>query len=165
MGSDGLVESVETGSRQDETTDIRQVGQCKDCQRNSSLPSLLCNKEYDCLLEGCLGRLVSGSVCGVLFEVLVVESAEVVGILGLVLLDIGVIDPTQRVHEPGVRVSTTLCLAGASLHVVEGGGDVTHHGHQEEGHLKDRVLQEVQALNDTVIPGRVLHVDKKREGP
>jgi hypothetical protein len=55
--------------------------------------------------------------------------------------------------------------ARRDLHVVECGSDVAHHGHEEEGHLKNRVFQEVQALDDTVIPGRVLHVDKKREGP
>lgn len=41
----------------------------------------------------------------VLLEILVVEGAEVMGIFGLVLLDIGLIYPKEGVHEPDQYVS------------------------------------------------------------
>jgi hypothetical protein len=49
---------------------------------------------------------------GVLVEILVVEGAEVVGVFGLMLLDIGLVDPEQRVHEPESVVSVVGGLVG-----------------------------------------------------
>jgi hypothetical protein len=73
---------------------------------------------------------------GVLIEVLVVEGSEVVGVFGLVLLDIGLINPEERVHEPGTRVSFIVGLVSeVCLHAVQCGRDVTHHGHEEEWDL------------------------------
>lgn len=42
---------------------------------------------------------------GVLLEILVVQSAQVVGIFGLVLLIVGLVNPAEGVHEPVEEVS------------------------------------------------------------
>jgi hypothetical protein len=41
----------------------------------------------------------------ILIKILVVESAEVVGVFSLVLLYISLVNPTERVHEPSAEVS------------------------------------------------------------
>jgi hypothetical protein len=52
-----------------------------------------------------------------------------------------------------------------SLHAIQSGCDVTHHGHEEEGHLEDGVLKEVQAVDDALVHVRMIHVDEEGEKP
>lgn len=73
---------------------------------------------------------------GVLTHVGVVHGTERVGILALVLLDVGLVNPSERFHEPGTISMGPLepdDLEG--LHVVERGTDVSHETHEEEGQL------------------------------
>lgn len=51
------------------------------------------------------------------------------------------------------------------MHVVQRGGDVAHHGHEEEGHLEHRVLEKVQTADDAFIPVGIFHADKQGEDP
>jgi hypothetical protein len=46
---------------------------------------------------------------GVLFEVLVIQGAEVMGIFGRVLLVVCLVNPAEGVHEP-VEVISETCL-------------------------------------------------------
>lgn len=67
----------------------------------------------------------------------------------LVLLQIGVVDPAEGVHE----------------HVVESGSDVAHQGHEEKGDLEDVVLDEIETVDEAVIPGDGVEVDEEGEEP
>ena len=91
---------VETGCRQDESAHIRHVGQTQHGQRDGCLPPLLCGVYHDGLLQRLLRFIYLGRVVGVLLEVLVVHGAEVVRVVGLVLLDVRLVYPAKRVHEP-----------------------------------------------------------------
>lgn len=67
---------------------------------------------------------------GVLLEVLVVEGAEVVGVFGLVLLVVCLVNPAEGVHEPGRVVSQIyLSLDIMDLHLVQRRCHISHHGH------------------------------------
>jgi hypothetical protein len=59
-------------------------------------------------------------------------------------------------------LSSQCCCAGKSIHLVQCGCDITHHGHEKEGHLEDSMLQKVQSVNDTFVPGGVVHIDHQR---
>jgi hypothetical protein len=112
-GADSLTEGVEAGRWKNETADIGHIRQAKNCQRDGSLPTLLRSIQYNGLLEWCLCfGSVDWCAVGVLVEILVVEGAEVVGVFGLVLLDIGLVNPEQRVHEPESVVSVVRGLVG-----------------------------------------------------
>jgi hypothetical protein len=101
-------------------------------------------------------------VVGVLLQILVVEGAEVVGIFGLVLLDIGLIYPQEGVHEPdGVVSKTGQFLTWAYAHSIQRGSNISHHRHKEEGHLEHGVLKEVQAIYDAFVPGGMVHIDEE----
>lgn len=52
------------------------------------------------------------------------------------LLLVGVVDPTEGVHE----------------HVVQGGGYVAHQSHEKKRDLEDVVLDKVQAADEVIIP-------------
>jgi hypothetical protein len=57
------------------------------------------------------------------------------------------VDPREGVHE----------------HVVESGCDVAHERHEEEGHLQDRVLDEVDAFDDILVPCRLREIREEAE--
>lgn len=63
------------------------------------------------------------------------------------LLVVCLVDPREGVHE----------------HVVEGGCDVTHERHEKERHLKDRMLNEVDAFDYILIPCRLREVREEPE--
>jgi hypothetical protein len=115
------------------------------------------------LLVVCL--LYLGCVFGVLVKVLVVHGAQVMRVFALVLLDVSLIYPVQGIHKPSDISVEKGAAQFDGLHQVQSGGDIAHHRHEEEGHLKDRVLKELQAIHDALIPGGVVHVDDKREDP
>jgi len=73
---------------------------------------------------------------GVLAHVRIVHGAERVWILALVLLDVGLVNPSERFHEPAIisRVSLEPSYV-ESLHVVQRWTDVSHETHEEEGQL------------------------------
>ena len=49
--------------------------------------------------------------------------------------------------------------------MVQGGCDIAHEAHEEEGNLKDIVGDEVQPSHKLVIPCGGLEIDKKRKSP
>lgn len=63
------------------------------------------------------------------------------------LLVVCLVDPREGVHE----------------HVVEGGSDVAHERHEEEWHLQDRVLNEVDAFNYILVPCRLREIREEAE--
>jgi hypothetical protein len=105
-------------------------------------------------------------VCRVLLEVLGVHCAEIVRVFRLVFLHVGMIDPLERVHEPGRLSALCLCSQDlASLHAVQGGRDITHHCHKEERHLEDGMLKEVKPIHYAFVPSNMVHVHKQRDDP
>lgn len=92
--------------------------------------------------------LVTVGALGVVhFQLRVVLGAQVGGVLALVLLVVCAVDPGEGVHE----------------HVVEGWRDVAHEGHEEEGHLQDGVLDEVDAFDHFGVPGHLGEVCEEGE--
>lgn len=77
------------------------------------------------------------------------------------------VSSTQRRESMNLEnvVSKTLELIRAYLHAIQSGCDVAHHGHEEEGYLEDGVLKEVEAVHDTFVHARVVHVDEEGEDP
>jgi hypothetical protein len=141
-----LVESVETSRRQHKPAHIRQQRKQVYAQRNSRFLA----KPHEESLQRRVRVLVLVAVrpsSAVQFQVRVVLGSQVVGVLALVFLVVGLIDPGERVHE----------------HVVEGGRDVAHEGHEEEGHLQDGVLDEVDAVDDVGVPCHLGEVDEEAE--
>jgi hypothetical protein len=141
-----LVESVETSRRQHEPAHIRQQRKQVYDQRNSRFLA----KPHEERLQRRVRILVLVAVRApstVQFQVRVVLGSQVVGVLALVFLVVGLVDPGERVHE----------------HVVEGRGDVAHEGHEEEGHLQDGVLDEVDAVDDVGVPCYLGEVDEEAE--
>ena len=89
----------------------------------------------------------------VLTHVGIVHGAEAVGILALVLYDIGLVNPSKRFHEPGRISMLFLRLDNVDhLHVVQRGTDVSHETHKEEGQLQHRMLQELESFHDVFVP-------------
>jgi hypothetical protein len=89
----------------------------------------------------------------VLTHVGIVHGAEAVGILALVLYDIGLVNPSKRFHEPGRISMLSLRLSYVDgSHVVQRRTDVSHETHKEEGQLKHGMLQELESLHDFFIP-------------
>jgi len=77
----------------------------------------------------------------------VVNSPQLIRVLAFVLLVVCLVDPGERVHE----------------HVVEGGRNVAHEGHQEERYLQDGMLDEVYAFDHVGIPCDFREVDEEAE--
>lgn len=148
-----LVEGVETRSRKDKATNVRQTREQIDGQRNGGLATIS-REELDggllgSIRRGLLSRSRGRTVMGVLAHVWVVHGPELVGVFAFVLLDIGLVDPAKGFHE----------------HVVERRADVSHEAHEEEGNLQDRVFDKVQAVNDFIVPSRALEVcEQANEG-
>ena len=63
------------------------------------------------------------------------------------LLVVCLVDPREGIHE----------------HVVQSRGDITHERHEEEGHLQDRVLDEVDAFDYILIPCRLREIREEPE--
>ena len=76
-----------------------------------------------------------------------VRGSQVVGVLALVLLVVCLVNPREGVHE----------------HVVESGRDVAHECHEEERHLQDRVLDEVDAFDYILVPCRLREIREEPE--
>jgi hypothetical protein len=93
-----------------------------------------------------------------------VEGAEVMRVLGLVLLDVRLIDPQERVHEPGTS-AVHMQSIWQSIHLVQCRCDVAHHRHEEQGNLEDGVLEEVEAVDYAFVPCRMRHVDEECGDP
>jgi hypothetical protein len=76
-----------------------------------------------------------------------IHGPQLIRVLAFVLLVICLVDPGERVHE----------------HVVEGGRDVAHEGHQEERYLQDGMLDEVYAFDHVGVPCdlREIHEEAK----
>jgi len=73
---------------------------------------------------------------GVLAHVRVVHGTERVRIFALVLLDVGLVNPSERFHEPATVSMVSLEPSDVeSLHVVQRWTDVSHETHEEEGQL------------------------------
>lgn len=90
---------------------------------------------------------------GVLAHVGIVHGTERVWILALVLLDVGLVDPSERFHEPAIISMVSLETSDVeSSHVVEGGTDVSHETHEEEGQLQYGMLEELETIHDFLIP-------------
>lgn len=49
------------------------------------------------------------------------------------------------------------------LHIVQRRTDVSHETHEEERRLKDRVFNEIQAVNNLIVPSRALQICKQAE--
>jgi len=93
-----------------------------------------------------------------------VESAEVVWVFGFVLLDICLVYPQEGIHEPAT-FSTTYQNLLQNLHPIQRRRHISHHGHEEEGHLENCVLEKVEAADHAVIPCRMVHIDEQRCEP
>lgn len=59
----------------------------------------------------------------------------------------------------------SLAVGSNHLHVVQGGGDVSHQAHQEKWHLQDRGREEIEPIDKPVIPCDRVEVDKERRTP
>ena len=57
-----------------------------------------------------------------------------------------------------VSTSTMLPNMPKDSHVVQGRTDVSHETHEEEWQLQHRVLEEIQSIDDFVVPSRALQV-------
>jgi hypothetical protein len=144
LPADRLVEGVETGGRQHEPAYIWQHGKQVYSQTDSGLLS----EPHQEGLKSLVGILVLVAVCslrGVHFQIGMVDGPQLIRVLSFVLLVVCLVDPCERVHE----------------HVVECGRDVAHEGHQEEGYLQNRVLDEVYAFNHVGVPCDFGKVDEE----
>jgi hypothetical protein len=65
-----------------------------------------------------------------------IHRSELCWILGLMFLDVCLVNPTKGLHE----------------HVVHGRTQITHEAHQEERNLQDGVLDELDAVDDIFGP-------------
>jgi hypothetical protein len=142
---DGLVKGVETGGGQDETADIGHIREGKDGQGYCSLAG-----EADGKHGAGLGRTrgVGTAVLDlVLSQIWIVHVSEGIGPLVLVLLDIGLVDPAQRVHE----------------HVIESRGNVSHERHEEEGRLKDMVGEQLEGVDEAIVPRCLIKVEEESQ--
>jgi hypothetical protein len=63
------------------------------------------------------------------------------------------------------RVSNELEAGCWNLQIVESRCDVSHQAHQEERKLEDRMLDELQAVNQVIIPSGTFHVHNEAEKP
>ena len=107
-GPDGVIEGVETGGGEHEPADHGQIGEGEDGEGDArSLAGP--HEEGGDGLHGLfvLARVTVGLVKT---QLGVVGRAQGVGIFGLVLLVVGLVDPFEGIHE----------------HVIERGGDVAH---------------------------------------
>ena len=90
---------------------------------------------------------------GVLTHVGIVHGAELVGVLTLVLLNVRLVDPSERFHEPDIISNASLRLGKIkSSHVVQRRTDVSHETHEKEGQLQHRMLQELNTIHDFLVP-------------
>jgi hypothetical protein len=157
-----LAEGVETGRGQNKAADVGHIRQTQDCQRDGCFSALLGGIYHHGLLQWCLLLVCPWRMAGILLEVLVVEGAEIVGIFSLVLLDVSLVYPEEGVHEPDGNVSLVLgCWGIGRVHSIQRGRNVAHHSHEEEWHLEDCMLEEVQPTHYALVPGGVVHVDEK----
>jgi hypothetical protein len=145
---DRLLEGIETGCGEHETADVGHVRQSQHSEGYASLAPVSDGERGEGLLEGRLG-LSLRAVCRVHGEVGVIHGAKVTGVLRLVLLNVRLVDPVERVHE----------------HLVQGWRNVSHERHQEEGHLENRVLEEVEAIHYSVVPVSVVQVYNECQEP
>lgn len=83
----------------------------------------------------------------VLSQVWIVHVSEGIGPLVLVLLDIGLVDPAQRVHE----------------HVIESRSNVSHERHEEEGRLKDMVGEQLECVDEAIVPRCLIKVEEESQ--
>lgn len=51
------------------------------------------------------------------------------------------------------------------LHIVQCWSDVSHQGHKKQGDLKHIILDEIQAVDDFIIPCCMFEIDYEREEP
>lgn len=56
-------------------------------------------------------------------------------------------------------------MKGRDVQVVEGGRDVAHESHQEDGDLEDVVLNKDETVDDLVVPGDMVEGEDEREEP
>lgn len=56
-------------------------------------------------------------------------------------------------------------VTGACSHVVKSRGNVSHQTHQEERDLKNRMLNEMEPVNNVVIPRHSLKIRKEANKP
>lgn len=136
LPSNRFIESVETGRGKDESSNIRQ--QRKHVNSQTDAGFLAKPREESLHRHEWVFVLIAVRAFGVvLLQCRVVHCSQLFGVLAGVFLVVGLVDPGKGVHE----------------HVVKRGGDVAHQGHEEEGHLEDGVLDEVDAFDYVGVPG------------
>jgi len=144
----GLVERPETGGREDEPADAGEIGSPKDDERDETFASEADEEHREGL--GHARGLGTSILDGVVPEVGVVHGTQLAGVrLVLVLLDIGLVDPVQGVHEQ----------------VIQGRRQVAHQRHEEQRDLEDVRLNEAEATDDLVVPGDMVKGEKKGGEP
>lgn len=132
--ADGLVEGVETGCRQHKSTHVRDVGQAEDGQGDSGFATKPVQEHANSLGSA---RGVGASILHlVLGEVRIVHISDLVRVVVLMLLDVRHVHPLQRVHE----------------HVVKGRSHVAHQRHQEQRYLKNMIGEQVECVDNRVVP-------------
>lgn len=69
-------------------------------------------------------------------QIRIVQRSKFRRVLGLVLCDVGLVNPLKGIHE----------------HLVHSRAEVSHEAHEEERNLKDVVLDEFDAVDDILVP-------------
>lgn len=132
--SHSLIESVETGGREDETANIRYIRQGEDGHGNSGFAGEADSK-HGTGLGSTSGMRAAVSEL-VLLQIGIIHIPQGVGSFVLVLFYICLVDPAQRVHE----------------HVIEGRGDVTHQCHEKQRCLQNMVGQQLEEIDYALVP-------------
>lgn len=97
-----LLERVETSSGHDESADDWEKREEVYTKKHSNLAAVSLNKQHDGL-SNWFGACRASF--GVLGQIWIVHGAKSTRVFGLVLLDVGLVNPSYGFHESGLLVS------------------------------------------------------------
>jgi hypothetical protein len=76
-------------------------------------------------------------------------------------LDVRGVHPLNGLHEAIQTIShlNQYSCGAKNPHLIQRGGHISHQGHEQEWHLKNGLVHEIQAIEKLVIPDRALEID------
>lgn len=96
-----LLECVETSSRHDKSANDWEKREEVYTEKHRNLAAVSLNEQHNRLSNRCRA---TGLAFGVLGQVWIVHGAKSAGVFGLVLLGVGLVNPSYRFHETSLSV-------------------------------------------------------------
>lgn len=148
-GAHGFVEGVERRGGQDEAANHGHEGEAVHAQRNRRALGVFGREEQHAVQQGAFLLLLPLPVRRVHAQRGVIHGAQRGRVIGLVFLHVRAVDPLEGVHEQ----------------IIQRRRDGAHDQHEEERHLQHRARDEVEAVDQVVVPGLVVQVDEDAQDP